>query len=892
VADVDLTAPLVERVATVQGGTGGPQLQPGAALGRYVVVERLGAGTGGTVYAAFDSHLSRKVALKVLRAADEVELSGPLLREAQLIAALDHPNVVTVHDIGQCNGHTFIAMELVAGSDFAAWLRRHPPREGAWKDRLRPWLLAGRGLAAAHAAGVIHGDFKPANVLLGESGRVRVTDFGVARLRETEVSAEDDDGVAPHDKRLWGTPLYMAPELFHGRPPDERSDVYAYCASVYEALYGIPPANGAELAALVRAKQVVPTPLDPKGVPPRVLDVLRSGLRPDRDARVASVAELVDALERTTRSRRGPWIAGGGVIVLGAVAAIAFDAGRAEQRCAGADARLAGVWDAQRRHAVQQAFDGSELLYAETAWRSFSATVDQYAAAWAGAYTEVCELSERGEQSDALLDEKMACLSRRRAGLLALVDGITGGPTSRIAKAGDAADRLASVAACVELEPKKDSSSPPSDVAQEVARIDELLVAAQTGLDLGDADEAVAIATDALARAEAAGFAPLVARARWALGRAMNHHGDYAEAANVLEQAALQAEEAGDDETAAQAGLSLMNTYGIGLEDSRTALSWAPHIEVALKRGHADRRLWSMLHDYRALALEDLGRTEEAAAVLALAIDDWRQIESEFAEAEIADREARLAAMRGDFDTAVGRQREAARRIEEVAGWPHPQAVVAVDTLADYLDRVGAVDESIGAFERALEGARSSLGLEHPMTLSIAANLGAALNSAGRHEEALDHYEYAREGFARTTGIEHPRYIGVVANIAATLGKAGRHAEAREWAERMIGPLEEHYGPEHRVTGYAYATLGASRLRSGDATAAVDALERALAIYVAQNMAPDEIGGMQFELAKALVESGTDRERAHRLARTAQKAFHDAGLTEDVAMVARWLQET
>ncbi len=334
-----------------------------------------------------------------------------------------------------------------------------------------------------------------------------------------------------------------------------------------------------------------------------------------------------------------------------------------------------------------------------------------------------------------------------------------------------------------------------------------------------------------------------------------------------------------------------MYTLGIGLDDSKAALAWAPHVEVALERGKVDRRAWASFHDYRALALEDLGRPEEAAAAIALAIDDWRSIESADAAIELAEREARLAVIRGDLRLAISRQREVSRLIEELDGWPHPSAVVATDRLANYLELAGDLDASVAAFERALEGARDALGVDHPLTLSVAANLAGALATDGRLEEALDHYEHAREGFERTTGKEHPRYIGVVANMAATLGRAGRHAESLEWAEETIGPIEAHFGREHRVTGYVYVTIGTSRRRSGDPQGAIPALERALAIYDAQGIAAAEAAEVQFELADALVEAGGDRERALRLVRTAQKAWNDAGRTEDVAIAARWLQE-
>lgn len=880
-ADEDLTAPLVETAATARGG--GAELRPGTALGRYVIVDKLGAGTGGTVYAAFDSHLGRKIALKVLRGVEadgEGTLSDALLREAQLVATLDHPNVVTVHDIGQHGPHAFIAMELVVGSDLAAWLRRNPPTGTDWRARLAPWLLAGRGLVDAHARGVIHGDFKPANVLLGNDGRVRVTDFGIARLREHET--EDADTQHAAEPRLWGTPRYMAPELFDGRTPDERSDVYAFCASVYEALYGAPPADGPDLRA---AKQSMPTPVDPKGVPARVLEVLRRGLRADPKRRTPSLAMVVDALEGTTRTRRAPWIAASTVVVLGSAGALLWLARDDDPRCSGADARLQGAWDEPRRTEARAAFDRSQLPYAETAWRSFSAKLDQYAASWIATYTEVCELA------DPLLDAKMACLARRRAGLVALVDGVALGGPSRIAKAADAAAQLEPAADCLVSGASGDHAIPPTELAEEVARVDDLVTSAQIAIDLGDAEEAARVAAGALERAEALGYPPLVARAKWASGRAKASLGDYAAGRALLEQSTLLAEEVGDDTTAAGAGLSLIYAIAIGFADAKAALAWVPHVEVALERGKAAPPRWATFYDYRAMVLEDLGRTEESVAALVRGLAVIRELESDTRDAEIAAREAKLAALRGDIHEAVTKQREAVRAYEDVVGPSHPTWLVSLDALAAYLERDGDLEGAVATFERALVGARSVLGVDHPLTLSLSVNLATVLTDVGRYEEALDHYADAKDGFERTVGTDHPMYIGVIVNMAAALGSSGRDAEARELAERSIGAIEDHYGPEHRVVAIVYSTLGASRRRTGDPQAAIEPLEKALAIFLAQNEPAVEAADLQFELAQALAESGGDRDRARRLALAAQKVWHEAGATESVALVARWLQE-
>jgi serine/threonine protein kinase len=274
-------------------------LDAGAAVGRYRVVEAIGAGGMGILYAAHDPELDRKVALKLLRpsAARAPEMRARLLREAQAMAKLSHPNVVTVYDAGTVGERVFIAMELVEGRTLAEWLRERPRSAREIRDA---FASAGRGLAAAHAKGLVHRDFKPSNVLVAWSGEVRVTDFGLVR------SAHDDDTRidAPTDPTLtrsgalMGTPAYMAPEQYAGGVVDARTDQFGFCVALYEALSGARPFAGdsvEQIGANVRAGRIDAN-VRARRIPTWLRRPVERGLAVDPDARFASMDALLAAL--------------------------------------------------------------------------------------------------------------------------------------------------------------------------------------------------------------------------------------------------------------------------------------------------------------------------------------------------------------------------------------------------------------------------------------------------------------------------------------------------------------------------------------------------------------------------------------------------------------------
>jgi serine/threonine protein kinase len=325
-------------------------LRPGDRVGRYVVRNRLGRGGMGVVWGAYDPVLGRRVALKLVRHRDDVEsieanVDERLRREAQALARLSHPNVVSLYDVGASEHGDYLALELVPGVDLEQWLHK---ATRTWKQVLEVFLLAGRGLAAAHTAGLIHRDFKPANVIVGPQGHVTVVDFGLARTAELDTTLGSQPH-QPHDPdalpeprisgdalellstRLTGTNMivgtrgYMAPEQLLGLTVGPRADQFSLCVALFEALYGARPypGNNAVETATAYARGELLEPADRRGVPPRVHEVLLRGLRIEPDDRFPSMDALLVALRKAMPGPRTKLVIAAALVMTAAISGAA-----------------------------------------------------------------------------------------------------------------------------------------------------------------------------------------------------------------------------------------------------------------------------------------------------------------------------------------------------------------------------------------------------------------------------------------------------------------------------------------------------------------------------------------------------------------------------------------
>ncbi|HVE81913.1 MAG TPA: serine/threonine-protein kinase, partial [Myxococcales bacterium] len=546
-------------------------LERGAQVGRYLVLGRIGEGGMGVVYAGYDPELDRKVAIKLLRAApkrgsnDSKDTQARLLREAQALARISHPNVVPVYDVGTYQERVFIAMEFVEGTTAKKWIKEKKP---SWREVLEVFTAAGRGLAAAHAAGLVHRDFKPENVLVGRDGRVRVMDFGLARVEDTGAEAtvlpqmvralteESVPKVAldqlTQEGRILGTPNYMSPEQYTGRSLDARTDQFSFCAALYYGLYRkrpFEPHQMSEAAAAIfrdgdptqQATAAVASPrlllrgpiLEPPRdikVPAWVRRVMNKGLCLDPDQRYESMEALLADLGKDpwVPVRRWGFTAAALVVALGA-AAVYQRQSRHELLCTGAEQKLEGVWDSSVAAEVQQAFRKSPKPYAGNALAAATAGLDAYSKAWASMHREACEATRlRGEQTEQVLSSRMLCLERRLKDLRAVTHLLASASAETIDRAGDAVHALPGLRTCADVEVLLGQAAPPQDPASrdKFDKLSSLLAEAKALDDGGQYRVALEVAKSARAAADELGYEPLRAEALSRLGWVQIHSGD------------------------------------------------------------------------------------------------------------------------------------------------------------------------------------------------------------------------------------------------------------------------------------------------------------------------------------------------------------------------------
>ncbi|PZR13994.1 MAG: hypothetical protein DI536_11785 [Archangium gephyra] len=801
-------------------------IQKGEALDRYVILDRLGAGGMGEVYAAWDPVLDRKVAVKVLRpdiegSAIGEELKHRLLGEAQSLAKLAHPNVVTVHDVGLAGDRVYLAMEFIEGRTLKDWLQQVP--RPSWQRILEVFLAAGEGVVAAHAQGITHRDFKPDNVVVGSDERVRVMDFGLAHGQAAKKKDEKSRRTITQPGAMLGTPAYMSPEALHGQPTDFRSDEFSFCVSLYEALYGFRPFEGATpgaIASEIIQNRVRPPPSGTR-VPRRIHQLILKGLRNEPLERFQTMRALLVQLGRT-RVQREQRIAIVAVVVLSvlAVALVALATWRERTRCLQVADRMNGVWDDGVKRAAADSFANTHKPWAVAAWRDVESRIDAYAQQWVSQRQAVCEAGPAGD--DERYGQELLCLSRRLSDLEATTQLFLRADADVVERAVTMASTLPSIAGCRNV-------TPPHRPSTESEPLRGQLSAVRARIDSGKYADALKQSVELAEKAEADGNREAFAEARLWGAIARMRLGDARAAEQWAEESILAAAESRADELEARGWVERVGFAALS-GPSADAERWVRFAQSAIARVAPAPELQASLFNNQGVLAHLRG--QYAAAI------DAHKNALELRTQLLGNRHPLVARSHSNLGAAyraLGRFGEARQEYEQalaieeqVLDPSHPQVADTLNNLGNVLNAQGSPTGARRALERSLRIKEAAFGPESLPVAVTLSNLGSLLVDLSDLAEADRVLLRAVAIKEKQNGPESLSLAVSLTNLAQARRAAKRWSESLEFDERALKIRQLRQGDAHIDTAYNLTGIGEARLMLGDRPGAQKALEQAL----------------------------------------------------------------
>jgi len=871
--------------------------QRGQIMGRYVLLEPIGRGGMGVVYSAYDPELDRRVALKLLRSPTDGGAQARLAREAQAMAKLGHPNVIAVHDVGRFDGGVFVAMELVDGQDLRAWMTG----SHSWSEALAVLRQAGEGLAAAHRAGLVHRDFKPANVLVGHDGTVKVGDFGLARQvdrgldshelklleRGLEVSGPSGSLLPQdltHTGAVMGTPAYMAPEQHGRRTVDARTDQFSFCVTLYEALFGRRPFDGHNRLVLAMQTNRGTFEPPPRGhpVPTRITRAVLRGLSPDPDDRFPDMATLLAVLRYDPRRRRRRALLGGALVIGLGVGTYGYvrSPQTAEPACPDARPALRGAWDDAQRLRLRDAFEASELPYAEANARYAIQRLDGWAGSWVTAEREACEATRVvGVQSQAALELRQACLDRQRKALAAVTQLLASADDPTIGRAEHLVGSLPDPEACADTE-VLGRVLPPTDpeVRAEVDAVRDQLAEIGALEAAGRYREGLLRAEAAQRAADATAYVPVRAEARWRLGGLQGRDGKHVLMQQTLHEGARLAMEAGDDPLVAEIWLDLAWDVGMGSSMHTEALRWADYAAAVIERLDRPDPLVAELLCLRGTVLWDAHDSSAALEQLRACLEIRERTEPDSPSVALS------LSYVGNALVDLGRYEEAERVFRRgldiatrTSGAQHPRVASMHNGLGVVLYHLHRLEPAEQQYQLAYDLNLALLGPDHPDLLFSQGNIASCRRERGDLRGALEAMQRVEALVDENFPPVH-REVGITQhNIGELLALQRRHEEAIARFDRAIAVREEVHGADDRYVANSLTARGESRLALGRDAEALADFERALAIRTATHEPLEhDFGRTRFGLAQALWRTGGDQARALRLAEAAAADFASA----------------
>ncbi|MCH9682270.1 MAG: serine/threonine-protein kinase [Deltaproteobacteria bacterium] len=868
-------------------------------LGKYEGLEEIGRGGMSVVYRAHDQELGRDVALKLLRA-DTPGDTARLRREAQAMARLSHPHVVQVLEVGQERGETFVVMELVEGRDAARWLEQQQP---AWPAIVQAFIAAGRGLAAAHDQGLVHRDFKPSNVMVGDDGRVRVTDFGLAATDRSattiptvarEHTDDDADPTTAAGSRV-GPPRYMAPEQRHGQPIDHRADQWSFAVSLWEAVHGRHPFADAQ--GIIDPARPAPTTPPSSAVPGSLRRVLTRALRHQPTQRYPSMEALLERLSSLGGRRRRRIAVG--LVAMGAVGLVAAalpGTTSAPPLCDPSE-HIAKTWGAQRQATLTTTFDGLGLPYATRAWSDARARLDAWMDGWQARYRDTCAAPTAVDH-----DLQLACLRGDLVEVDALLDVFEAADRTLVPRIDRAVRGLPRPERCATPKARY-AGIDPQVLKAHAGRMGQTRAQLRAGR-YTRAAELAEVARDAVTEHPA-----LHREARMVVGSNLRRAGGIEAADEVLRPVFYEAAAAEDVQLAAQAALGLL-VLAIRRSEHEDAIGWERHAETWSERiEDPDKRREFTLDRISSAAerLSDQGRYDEALVQLerawALCDHDENhtqaprlfnqmglvQIElSAYDEAEkillraieVESRHAGRAHpqvansitnlgnvywFRAQYDQAESAYQEAYDIRREWLGPTNAKTAITVMNLGLIADIRGDLPRAIELLEEAVASLTEARGLEHPETAQAIGNLASTVSRTGDHERSNREHSKALEIYEKVLGPHHPKVAHELQNLAAGYSEVGRLEDARTLYTRALEIVEKAHGSDHVLYAHTQHNLAVT-LRRLDEYAEAETRDRAaLAIYekrmgvehpnvarVLVGLAQNALDAKQFEQAVAL----------------------------------------
>jgi tetratricopeptide (TPR) repeat protein len=912
--------------STAPGGDEAETVAIGTSVGRYVVLRPIGRGSHGYVVGAWDGELDRQIAIKFLHRSLELRDRQRLQHEAKTLARLAHPNVIRVHDVGHHDERLYMVMELVDGPSLATWGTERRPVA----DVLRVMIAAGRGLAAAHAAGIVHRDFTPANVLIGEDARPRVTDFGQALGQlagppardDVEALLEDADDLFITRSGAWlGTPAYMAPELFEGNEADARSDQFSFCVALYELLFGRRPFAGDTVYALVENVLAGRVRMPPPRVTVRlevVAAVLR-GLSRDPAARFRDMDALLDALAEKPLWRQLRFAAGIAALALGIGVALSFDRDASPQHdwCTDVDTRVAALWNPDRERAIAGAIAATGVPYGDDVTDRLRRRIGDYVDELHAAERSSCEAQAAGTLSADVAGARLLCLHRRHEEVGGLVDMLERADAELVEHATAAADALAPVSHCTgaDAPAPRWSAEDEAIVFELETELSRARIAVEAWREGTDGSELIAIAE----RARAAGRPWYEAEAELLRAQALDRMGD-GSAAELHFDAAFAAALAGEHHVVATAAALGLAGRLAARGDRTNALRWVEHASAASRRSGVDETRWSIelastrgeIAFHHGAYEEALGHFEDALALTGT--------EGLTAGATLLNIGLSLANL-GRYEDALAQLRLALAADEETLGREHPGLLRPLNALCHVLVDIGDATGGIEHCRRAIDLVRATAEGPQPRLSSLWTNLGSAYFHAGRFDEAerahlaaLDnaersqpadatlhaaihnnlgvvygerrelaraesHYRRAHELLLRSLGPDHPSTAMIETNLSMMLTAQAEYDEAQALLEGSLARMAARLGDDHVDLALSYAELARVHVARGQHTEAIPLFERALELRRTAGGDPMELADTSWGLAQSLdaVDARRHRARVRALAHSAEDLYRQIG---------------